>query len=650
MRQLSLLLVFSFLLMGCYAQRTPGSENKKALTAFNKALESLNNKKFKDALEHTEKAIEEDENFVDAHLLAGQLYEDLGQYNQAIVAYEKTVELNPDFRSECYWRLGMLYFGADDFVKSAENLRTYLSKPKRKPTLEEPAKRLLANAEFAAEAIAHPQPFNPVNLGSAINSEMGEYYPCLTGDDNTLYYTRRLIDNTSGQGFQEDFYVAKKVNEKWEASKNLGSPINTPDHNEGAPTISADGRTMVFVVCEAYGTMDYGNSREGFGSCDLFIAYKEGNSWIKPHNLGELVNSYAWETQPSLSSDGRTLYFIRGFRNKTTEITGQDIWFTTRGDDGKWQQAKKVEGLINTGGQESSVAIHPDGYTLYFSSDGHPGFGGEDIFVSYRKGQEWSKPLNLGYPINSKGDENSLTVAATGEVAYFASDRPGGLGNLDLYSFVLPENVRPMKVSYVKGLVTSAKTNLPLEAEFRLIDLETKEVVVASKSDKVQGDFLVTLPVNKDYALNVSKDGYLFHSENFSLKESKSINEPRELNIALHPIEKGEVVVLRNVFFDTDKFDLKPESEVELDKLHDFLLKNPALKIELGGHTDNQGDDAYNQLLSENRAKSVMQYLVSKGLDVSRLSSFGYGETKPVDTNETPEGRAKNRRTEFKVL
>ncbi|MES2630125.1 MAG: OmpA family protein [Bacteroidota bacterium] len=633
------------------AQRQPGTSDKKALAAFNKALEANNARQYKAAIEQAQRAASYDENFADPYMLMGQLYAETGEFEKAITSYERVLELDPDFSSEAYYLLGRLYFIKMDYATASGHFKTYLGRKQRKPSLDAVAKKFLVNSEFSAEAIKHPQPFDPKNLGEAINSPMGEYYPGLTADDNTIYYTRRLIDRSHPQGFQEDFFVSTMEKDGWNKSRNLGAPINTSDHNEGAPTISADGRIMVFVVCEAMGDGDYGNKRTGFGSCDLFIAHKEGNSWVKAENIGESINSVHWETQPSLSSDGRTLYFIRGFRDKSRTITGQDIWISEMKDDGKWSEAKRLEGKINTPGQESSVMIHPDGNTLYFASDGHPGFGGEDIFVSYKEGTEWGEPKNLGYPINTSNDENSLTVSAGGEVAYFASDRAGGLGGLDLYSFILPENVRPLRVSYVKGLVSNAKTGAPLEASFQLIDLETKNVVISSKSDKILGEFLVTLAANKDYALNVSKPGFLFHSENFSLKEGSGVNEPIRLDIKLSPIEKGEIVVLRNVFFDTDKFDLKPTSEAELDKLADFLDKNPALRIELGGHTDDQGDAVYNQKLSENRAKAVLTYLVNtKGIAASRLTAAGYGESKPIEDNATAEGRALNRRTEFKVL
>lgn len=645
MRRLVLALFLVLSVTGTFAQPRGGSQNKKAMEAFNKALAYNNARQLAPAIKEAIKAAEADEEFVDPHLLLGQLYMEAGDADKAIASFKEVLRINPDFSSEVYYSLGRLTFDRAEYEEASEYLTSYLARKVRKPGLEPKAKLFLNNANFAKEAIKHPQDFNPTNLGSAINSAFSEYYPALTADDNTIYYTRRLED---GQRIQEDFFVAKRDSAGWNKSVNLGGPVNTGDHNEGAPTISSDGRTMVFVVCEGLDG-DYGNDRTGFGSCDLFITYKEGPRWGTPLNLGETVNSSAWESQPSLSSDGRSIYFVRGYRDRSREVKDQDIWITNRDEAGKWSVAEKVKGAVNTTGQESSVLIHPDGNTLYFSSDGHPGFGGEDIFLSRKEGDSWGTPINLGSPINTNTDENSITVSAAGAMAYFASDRKGGFGGLDLYQFELPANIRPLKVSYVKGFVTNQKDGRPLEASFQLIDLETKAVVVSSKSDRINGDFLLTLPANKDYALNVSRPGFLFHSENFSLKDQPQ-DEPKVLNIALSPIEKGETVVLRNVFFDTDKFDLKQESEVELDKLVDFLTKNSALKIEIGGHTDNVGDDAHNQKLSENRAKSVMSYLTTHGIDATRLTAFGYGESKPVADNEAEEGRAQNRRTEFKVL
>jgi len=273
-----------------------------------------------------------------------------------------------------------------------------------------------------------------------------------------------------------------------------------------------------------------------------------------------------------------------------------------------------------------------------------------DLFVSHLgKDGKWQKPQNLGYPINSSGDENGLTVTASGKYAFFASNNLNGFGGFDIYYFELPENLRPHVVTYVKGIVIDAVTKQPLEASVEIIDLERNAPVYQDNSSPEYGDFLVTLAAGKNYGLNVSKDGYLFYSANFSLL-GREAKEPYLLTVELSPIEVGNKVVLNNIFFDTNKFDLKPDSKAELQKLIDFLTLNPSVHIEISGHTDNVGNNQANQVLSENRSKSVYQYLITNGISAARLLYKGYGETQPIMPNTSDENRAKNRRTEFKII
>jgi outer membrane protein OmpA-like peptidoglycan-associated protein len=366
-------------------------------------------------------------------------------------------------------------------------------------------------------------------------------------------------------------------------------------------------------------------------------------------NLGTDINSKTWETQPSFSADGKTLYYIRRVKEKNGN-THSDIFVSELGEDGYWKSPNRLPDYINTQKNEESVFIHPDGQTLYFASNGHPGMGGLDIYITRRtENGEWGLPINIGYPINTFKNENSILISPDGKKAYFASDREGGFGGLDLYEFELPKSIQPQAVSYLAGKVIDAETRQPLGSKFELYNLENEALVVSSFSDQENGKFLVALPLAKNYALNVSKPGYLFHSENFTLKEKRE-DKPYTKNIELKRIKVGEKVILKNIFYATSKFNLLDESKSELKKLVDFLTKNSAIKIELGGHTDNVGSVALNQELSNNRAKEVYQYLVSNGIKAGRLSYKGFGANEPVATNDTEEGRAQNRRTEFKVI
>ncbi|MBK7945009.1 MAG: OmpA family protein [Flavobacteriales bacterium] len=320
------------------------------------------------------------------------------------------------------------------------------------------------------------------------------------------------------------------------------------------------------------------------------------------------------------------------------------------GDDGAWSKPEKLGPNVNTPMQEESVQIHPDGRTLYFSSNGHPSFGGLDIFVSRMQDDgTWGKALNLGYPINTGADENSLLVSADGRVAYFASDRSGGLGDLDLYSFELYAEARPQPVTYIRGHVTDKTNGSPVEADVELFDLSTGKLATAAYSDPKTGEFLVCLPSGRSYALNAGAEGYLFFSENYDVAAGTA-KEPVTLEVPLSPLTRGSVIALRNIFFNTASYDLLPASNAELDKLVKLLKANPTLRIELGGHTDNVGNDAANQKLSEQRANTVRDFVVKQGIDGARITAKGYGETKPVATNDTEEGRAQNRRTEVRVL
>jgi outer membrane protein OmpA-like peptidoglycan-associated protein len=602
-----------------------------------------------DAEKLIKKAIEEDPQFIEAHSAYADFLMGNNRVKEAIPLYEKAIQLNPKIFIDNNFYLGGAYLHEAQYEKAIPCFEIILKTERINPNLKDEAARFLKNAKFGADAIKHPQPFKLVNVGAGINTAEFEYFPALTADGNTFLFTRNIRE---GEGVtaprQEDFYVSKKVNSVWQTANPITS-VNTLG-NEGAPSLSADGEIMFFASCMEM-TGDYGSSdRKGYGSCDIFYAQKINGKWTKPRNAGSTINTKNWETQPSFSSDGKTLYFIRGIVTRDG-IKNPDIYSSTIGDDGKFTEPVKLSDNINTLEGEESVFIHPDNQTLYFSSEGHPGMGGLDIFVSKKQADgTWGKAVNLGYPINTFTDENSLLVDANGKLAYYASEREGGFGGLDIYQFELPESVRPEKITYVKGLTYNAKTKVPVDASFELIDLETQQSVTSAYSNSA-GEFLVTLTSNHNYLVNVSKPGFLFYSDNFSLKDKVAdYNKPYQLQIPLQPIDTG-IIELKNIFFDVNKADLKAESKAELQKIIAFLKANPTLKVEFSGHTDNSGDKVFNKTLSNNRAKAIYDYVIEKGsILAANLSYKGYGDTKPKAPNDSPENKAKNRRTELKVL
>lgn len=659
-RHITLLLAF-FLTIPFIGFSQYSTTKRKAIEVYEEAVSQFTFYSAEKIEELLARAIRVDENFKEAHVLRGQNYYRMGFLELAEAELRFVVDEDPGFFLYGTLLLAEVQQSLLKYDESGINIEYFLRHAKPGSLNYIRAERLRINNEFAQDAIQNPVPFDPLNLGPTINTEMEEYYPCLTTDDQTMYFTRMVLNDPNFRGAShEDFFMSTRdsINAPWKQNVNMGYRINSP-FNEGAPSISADGKVLFYTACEMYGDLNYGERRKGYGSCDIFYAVNEGGKWSNPVNLGRAINSSAWETQPSFSSDGKTLYFVRGNRNRTREIQNIDIWKTTLIDfrclldrrTSCFTPAEKLSDQINTDGNEVSVLIHPDGQTLYFSSTGHPGMGGEDLFVSrLDTNGEWGKPKNLGYPINSPKNENSLLVTASGKVAYFASERDGGYGGLDLYQFELPQDVRPIPVTYFRGMVYDKETNEPLGADFRLVDISRNREVVKSQSDRVDGTFLVSIPGQKNYALSVVKEGYLFYSESFFLENSSDPTIPFEIKIPLTPIKKGATVVLKNIFFESGSASLEKESFGELDKLVLFLTRNPSLVIEIGGHTDNVGSDEANLSLSDDRAKVVMKYLVDHNIPEARLQSKGYGETMPVETNETEVGRAVNRRTEFKVL
>ena len=616
------------------AQYNPEKVNKKAAMLYSRALDLARDGDFKGGIGYLQQAVKVDGRYEEAYLSMAGMYGEMKNYQGAIENYEKAKAIDSNYFLDYNLPYSINLAGLGNFEKALSAVDQFLTVPDLNETSKKAGEYRSKCYRFALDyAHSHPDAgykFDPQNMGDNINSAVSEYYPTITIDRQKLIYTRRV------NSVNEDFYESDRDSGAWGKSMSLPGNINT-NQNEGAQNISQDGQLLIFTGC---------NFPEGLGSCDLYISYLTADGWSTPENLGDSINTDAWESAPSLSPDKRDLYFAS---RRPEGYGGSDIYVSHRLLNGHWSAAENLGPVINTVGDDATPFIHADNQSLYFTSSGHPGYGGDDLFVSRKgPGGVWGKPENLGYPINTIENEGSLVIAADGKTAYYASDRADSRGGLDLYSFQLRSDIRPAQTFWVKGKVFDKSTKKGLPSRVALTDLSTKEMISQLQTDET-GNYLITLPKGKDYAFNVNRKGYLFFSENFPLSQLSG-DTTYHIDIPLQPIEADAAVVLKNIFFETNKFDLKPESQVELDAVVQLLKDNPSVKVQINGFTDNAGKAADNITLSGNRAKSVTAYLVTRGINAARLSSKGWGEGQPIAGNGTAEGRAQNRRTELKVV
>lgn len=634
-----------------YTTRKTASEKLKKI--YKKGMQYSRAGQNEKALKEFSKALKKEPTFIDAQIQWAAIHYDMRNYDVAEQGFEKAIQIDSFYKKKVFYTLALAEMRTKKFDEAIVHFENYLTSQPNNDILEKKSKKYIANSQFMKTAYANPVPYEPKSLGENINTPNPEYLPSLTADGKQLIYTARLYG-------QEDFIMSTKKDGVWQKGIPLDG-VNT-EKNEGAQSISADGKFLVFTAC---------NRMDGYGSCDLYYSEIRGNRWTPPANIGTPINSRSWESQPSISADGRAIYFTS---NRKGGQGGKDIWVSYRQKDGKWGRPQNLGGVINSPYDEQSPFIHQDNQTLYFMSDGHPGMGGHDLFFARKKNEEeWFTPKNLGYPINTEAGEGALVLSLDGKTGYFASDTKNvksdesifdsGIkgGHTDIYSFELYPEARPQPVTYVQAYVYDLETKKKLSAKVDFVDLNSRETYASSFTDQ-DGEFLVCLPMGKNYALNISKEKYLFHSENFSLEKTQSLDNPFLLKIGLQPIKDKPVesttepettsppVVLRNVLFETGSAELKPESLFELNQLLQLLEKNSTLKIQINGHTDNVGSEADNLVLSTNRAKAVKDFLIKNGIESKRLSHRGYGETKPIDSNNTTWGRQNNRRTEFVML
>jgi outer membrane protein OmpA-like peptidoglycan-associated protein len=618
------------------------TKSNKAIKYYEDASVKMQLRDYNAAINILYKSLSADENFPEAWLLMADAYDAKINRDSVLLCCQNALKCGADKYPVTYYFMAEALYKTGKYEEAISNAKAFLDKKRYTPNQKLVIDKIIIDANFSISAMAHPVEFSPIGLGDNINTKYDEYWPSLSSDEEKLVFTRLIpIDESNPRIYgnrQEDIFLSVRKDDQWQIAEPMGPPINTED-NEGAQFITSDGKRMYFTAC---------NRGDGLGKCDIYMSERISKGWSFPVNLGEPVNSNYSEKQPSVSSDGKSLYFVS---NRPGGKGGLDIWMATLNDKGKWTKVFNLGDSINTSLDDQSPFIHPDDQTLYFASNGWPGMGGSDLYYSRRKPTlppSWSKAINLGYPINTFADEVGLIVNANGNRAYFSSNRNPEKGK-DIYTFELYDKARPTQVSYLKGKVYDAETKAPLEAQFELIDLKSSKTINQAIANKYTGEFLVCIPTDKDYALNVNKKGYLFYSENFTLAGISDNAKPFLKDIPLQSMKAGSKVVLKNIFFETNSFELKPESTVELNKILQFMNENINLKIEISGFTDNVGSDAINQKLSESRAKAVVDYLTSKGVSSARLISKGYGKTQPIANNNTDEGKALNRRTEFKI-
>ncbi len=605
------------------------SQDKRALFYLDQGEKEFKLRKYNEALGNFEKYFLRDSSSQLAFYRTAQIYESFRNTAKAVEFYRRTIRFDT---AKVNYPGAYMYLGSraleDSRYEEAKNyLATALQNTNKNAMAYQQIQKQIRRADIGMKAMANPLKIRPEKLAATINARQRQYFPVLTADGSTLIFTA-ITPNED-----EDLYLSRKVNGSWESPVPIAENINTPN-NEGTCSISADGKIMVFTSCEG---------RKSFGSCDLFITRREGDSWTVPENMGPFVNSPYWDSQPSLSPDGSRLFFSS---DRPYGVGKKDLWMSTMDEDGKWSRAVNLGPGINTSENEVSPFVHANGTSLFYSSNGREGLGNHDIYMTTIRENFSAESVNLGYPINTPGDESGLFISADGKSALYSKQEGD---QTFIYEFQVPQELASQfdRIYYIKGYIKDGKTGKPLYSTVELVDSRSGERVSRFLSDPVTGDYMSVLPGEGQYMMYIETPGYFFKSLKFDFKQG---NEDQELDIHLTKIEKETKETLDNIFFDTGSAQLRSESDIELKKLTEMLKRNPKLIVEISGHTDDVGNDKANLELSNRRADAVVEYLKSKGVPPDRLVAKGYGESQPKVKNDSETNRQLNRRIELKVL
>jgi outer membrane protein OmpA-like peptidoglycan-associated protein len=627
--------------------------NKKAIKAYEEAMKSSGAERQK----RLKEVLEMEPEFVDAWYALAKSNIRQGYLQGSTVDYLlKVVQLCPTFEIYAYYYLGDIFYGKNDYANAVKYLKEFTKNAEKIKKIEDynRAESMIKEAKFFEKFYGNPVPFSP-KLVANVSTPNDEVLPIISPDNELLFFTRRYeVKTKSAWEGENKQYIEKFVMSENEGSGfSEGDPIPAPfnqGQNEGGATITVNNKIIFFTVCR--------KDMKGYNNCDIWYCEKKAGQWGEIKNIGETINGKdTWETQPTVTSDGRTLYFVSirpgnvGYSNETMT---SDIYRSVLQPDGTWSTPENMGAPINTAGNEKSPFLHSDSQTLYFSSDGHwDAAGGYDIFYSKMDSGKWQKPNNIGHPINTESDELSFFVSADGKTAYFASNKLKGNGGWDLYSFELYKEARPDAITIVKGQLKDEKGEPLAGAKVEIKNAATKEVKeVPVDSADGKYAFVVNHKHNEDYLLTVKKQDYAFESH---LIAAPDTTRPQasvvvKSEIQAKPLKVGGTYTLNNIYYKTNSAEIEPRSKAMLDEFGHYLTINPTMKVAIYGHTDDVGVDSDNLALSTDRAFTVYEYLTAQGIDKSRLQWKGFGETKPVASNDTEDNRAKNRRTEFVIL
>lgn len=593
----------------------------------NKGDKAFEGKQFFEALKNYEMALGAKADDPYLNMRVAQCYLILGPKSKALTLANNAVKLSEKPTPEMYFTLAQALHISHKFDEAIANYQKADPSNSNKKAIS----KYINECGYGKQYLGQPKDFKITNAGPIVNTQHQEYLPQITADLSKLFFTSRRPGSTGGKVaedglYYEDIYISNNQGGAWSPPVNPGGPLNTEGH-DACIGVSEDGQTIFL----------YRGSNGG----DIYKSELNGKKWSNPSALP--FNSAMFETCASLSPDGRTLFFVRAM-----DFSSQrDLYMCRKTTGDNWSKAVKLP--FNTEYDEDSPYMHPDGKTLYFSSKGHTTMGGYDVFkVTMLGGGGWSKPENLGYPMNTAGNDLYFVLGAEGKVGYYASDKDGGLGKQDLYSVRMPISAKEPQLTLMKGKIKDATGN-SVEAKITVNDNQTGEVLGEYKSNAETGEYLIALPSDHNYGVTIEKPGKLFYSENVYLSSNAGFKQEKK-DVVLADSKAGSKIVLKNVFFDTGKDQLRLESKTELARVTKLLQDNPSIKIEISGHTDNVGSEEINQQLSEKRAKSVVAFLIQNGIPATRLKAVGYGSKSPVADNNTEAGKQLNRRTELKIL